>query len=72
MTVTIRCAVCGADSTQNVLASTSTHCPPDLDLRAGGPARWALQFQVQRCPFCGYCAEMIGKRTPAPVMVWHL
>ena len=25
--------------------------------------RWALQFQIQRCPRCGYCAEQLGQRT---------
>ena len=63
MPVTVRCAVCGADTTQHVLGSTSTFGPPDLDLRPNGPARWALQFQIQRCPRCGYCAEQIGQRT---------
>ena len=63
MPVTVRCALCGADSAQNALSSTSTFGPPDLDLRPSGPARWALQFQIQRCPRCGYCAEQIGQRT---------
>ncbi len=63
MPVTVRCAVCGTDSAQHVLGSTSTFGPPDLDLRPHGPARWALQFQVQRCPRCGYCAETIGQRS---------
>ncbi len=59
-----RCALCSAESAQHVLSSTSTFGPPDLDLRPNGPARWALQFQIQRCPRCGYCAERIGQRTP--------
>ena len=64
MPVTVRCALCGAQSRQSVLSSTSTFGPPDLDLRPSGPARWALQFRVQCCPRCGYCAESIGQRTP--------
>jgi hypothetical protein len=63
MPVQVRCALCGAESSQNVLASTSTFGPTDLDLRPNGPARWALQFQVHHCPDCGYCAERIGERT---------
>jgi hypothetical protein len=63
MPVTVRCALCGTESAQRVLASTSSFGPPDLDLRPNGPARWALEFQVQRCPGCGYCAENIGQRT---------
>ena len=47
-----------------MLSSTSTFGPPDLDLRPNGPARWALQFQIQRCPRCGYCAPRIAERTP--------
>jgi tetratricopeptide (TPR) repeat protein len=64
MPVLVRCAICGEMSSQNVLASTSTFGPPDLDLRPQGPARWALEFRVQCCPRCGYCAESIGQRTP--------
>jgi len=64
MPVLVRCAICGEMSSQNVLASTSTFGPPDLDLRPQGPARWSLQFRVQCCPRCGYCAESIGQRTP--------
>jgi hypothetical protein len=63
MPVMVRCAVCGAESAQHVLTSTSAFGPPDLDLRPNGPARWALQFQIQRCPRCGYCAEQVGQRT---------
>lgn len=59
----LRCALCGADSQQNVLSSTSFFGPRDLDMRPNGPARWALQFMVQRCPACGYCAERIGELT---------
>ena len=63
MPVIVRCALCGADSQQNVLSSTSFFGPRDLDMRPNGPARWALQFMVQRCPACGYCAERIGELT---------
>jgi tetratricopeptide (TPR) repeat protein len=63
MPVTVRCALCGASSNQNILTSTSSFGSPDLDLRPNGPARWSLQFSVQRCPRCGYCAERIGERT---------
>jgi hypothetical protein len=64
MPVQVRCALCGTLSQQNVLSSTSSFGPPDLDLRPQGPARWSLQFRVQHCPRCGYCAESIGQRTP--------
>lgn len=63
MLVGVCCAVCRADSLQRVLSSISSMGPPDLDLRPNRPARWALQFQIQRCRRCGYCAESIGQRT---------
>jgi hypothetical protein len=50
-------------SQQQALTSTSSFGPPDLDLRPSGAARWALQFHVQHCPRCGYCALRIGERT---------
>ena len=62
--VDVRCALCGALARKAVLSSTSSFGPPDLDLRPQGPARWALEFEVQRCDACGYCAESIGQ---APV-----
>lgn len=64
MPVLVTCSICGEMSSQNVLASTSIFGPPDLDLRPQGPARWALEFRVQCCPRCGYCAENLGQRTP--------
>src|SRR5919198_26020 len=62
--VEVRCAVCGALSRRAELSSTSSFGPPDLDLRPQGPARWALEFGVQRCDGCGYCARSLGQ---APV-----
>ena len=62
--VEVRCAVCGLLGRKAVLTSTSSFGPPDLDLRPQGPARWALEFEVQRCDGCGYCAGSIGQ---APV-----
>jgi tetratricopeptide (TPR) repeat protein len=64
--IDVRCAVCGALTRAAELTSTSSFGPPDLDLRPQGPARWALEFQVQRCDACGYCARSLGK---APVGV---
>ncbi len=64
MPVQVRCALCGTLSQQQVPSSTSIFGPPDLDLRPNEPARWALQFQIQHCPTCGYCAKRIGEQTP--------
>ena len=62
--VEVRCAVCATLGRKAVLSSTSSFGPPDLDLRPQGPARWAIEFSVQRCDSCGYCADSIGQ---APV-----
>lgn len=62
--VDVRCAVCGTLGRKAVLTSTSSFGPPDLDLRPQGPARWALEFEVQRCDGCGYCAGSIGQAPP--------
>ncbi len=62
--IEVRCAVCGSLSRRAVLSSTSSFGPPDLDLRPQGPARWALEFEIQRCEACGYCAPSLGQ---APV-----
>jgi hypothetical protein len=61
--VEVRCAVCGASTRKAQLSSTSSFGPPDLDLRPQGPARWALEFGVQSCQECGYCAESLGEAT---------
>jgi hypothetical protein len=62
--IDVRCAVCGALGRKAELTSTSSFGTPDLDLRPQGPARWALEFQVQRCDACGYCASSIGQAPP--------
>ena len=62
--IDVRCAVCGTLSRKAELTSTSSFGPPDLDLRPQGPARWALEFEVQRCDTCGYCARSIGQAPP--------
>ena len=59
--IDVRCALCGLLSRKAVLTSTSSLGPPDLDLRPQEPARSALQFEVQRCDGCGYCAASIGQ-----------
>jgi len=59
--IDVRCALCGLLGRKAVLSSTSSFGPPDLDLRPQEPARSALQFEVQRCDGCGYCAGSIGQ-----------
>ena len=62
--IDVRCAVCGALSRKVALGRTSSFGPPDLDLRPQGPARWALEFSVQRCEACGYCSRSLGQAPP--------
>ncbi|MBN1458458.1 MAG: hypothetical protein JXA57_02910 [Armatimonadetes bacterium] len=59
------CALCGKTSTQNVLGSTNTMGPSDLDMRPAPMARWTLDEQVQCCPHCDYCAWDISEATEA-------
>jgi hypothetical protein len=55
----VACGVCGGESEQLLLTSTSSFGPPDLDMRPGPPARDALFAHVQRCPACGFCAPSL-------------
>lgn len=59
----LRCAVCGRASEHQVLASTNTMGPPDLDLRPEEMQRSTMNVWVQRCPHCGYCARSIEDET---------
>jgi hypothetical protein len=54
------CAVCGTASEHEVLGSTNSMGPPDLDMRPAPLARWTLGQQMQQCPRCGYCAGDIS------------
>lgn len=67
--VAVRCAVCGDVSRVAELTSTSSFGPSDLDLRPYGPARWALEFGVQRCRSCGYCSPTLGTAPPGAAEV---
>ena len=55
------CAVCGTASEHEILGSTNTMGPPDLDMRPAPMARWTLGEQIQKCPECGYCANDISE-----------
>ena len=57
------CAVCGQESRQLALTSTSSFGAPDLDLRPAPLARYSLGQEVEACPYCGYCAQDISRVT---------
>lgn len=65
MNISCKCAVCGAESRQAVLASTSTFGAPDLDLRPAPMQRSTMDTWVQECPNCGY----VSARLVAPAQV---
>ena len=62
-TVLTRCGVCGAESPQGVLTSTSSFGWPDLDRRPAEPERSSIFLWVQECPACGYCADALESGT---------
>jgi hypothetical protein len=50
------CAVCGHSHTIHGLASTNSMGPCDLDSRPAEMKRSTMEYWVQQCPSCGYCA----------------
>ncbi|MBE6036592.1 MAG: DUF2225 domain-containing protein [Clostridiales bacterium] len=62
--VTVKCSVCGKESRQRVLASTSIFGSPDLDLRPAELKRSTMHYWVQECPHCGYVAERLDQPVP--------
>lgn len=54
------CAVCGGESDQQKMASTSSWGSPDLDSRPGEPARSSLGLEVEVCPSCAYSAQDVS------------
>jgi len=59
--ISVKCGLCGKESQQHVMTSTSCFGPPGLDLRPAEPERSSIRFWVQMCPSCGYCAEDISE-----------
>lgn len=59
---TVSCVNCNKSSEQNVIFSTNTMGPPDLDLRPAEMARSTLRYQVQECPHCRYVATNLSER----------
>ncbi|MBE6960513.1 MAG: hypothetical protein E7448_07330 [Ruminococcaceae bacterium] len=60
---TCKCAVCGAESEQDVLTSANAFGSPDLDLRPSEMARSTMSFWIGECPHCGYIASSIEAET---------
>lgn len=54
------CVICGATSRHAYLQSTNAFGPPDLDTRPPEMERSTMDYWVQQCPGCGYCASHIS------------
>lgn len=65
------CAVCGAESEQTDLMSSSSFGAPDLDSRPPALLRDTIDWWVHECPVCGYCAADIAKAPPEAERVVH-
>ena len=61
----VKCALCGTESTQEMLASTSS-IASELDGRPIGIQRSTMNCWTQMCgnPECGYCTYQIAKEIP--------
>ena len=56
-----KCVMCGKESEQIEIMSTSSFGAPDLDLRPPQMQRSTMAFWVQKCPYCNYSAASIEK-----------
>jgi len=52
----VRCSLCGAVRTQQILTSTNTFGSPDLDNRPPEMKRSTMAYWTQECNGCGYVA----------------
>ena len=53
----VECAICGDISNQAEVLSTNTNGSSDLDTRPPEMERSNIEYEVQRCPSCGYCSS---------------
>lgn len=58
-TESLVCFVCEHEDHYSSLASTSAFGSADLDMRPAEPERSSIQYLMQRCAECGYCAPDI-------------
>jgi hypothetical protein len=62
--VNMTCAICGRQSPQTIVQSTSYFGSPDLDLRPPPLKRQTMKYWVRECPHCGYVAADISRADP--------
>lgn len=66
--ITEKCAVCGMESEQIVLASTNTlGGGPDLDWRPPEMMRSTMRWWIQECPHCGYISGNLDNETSVTI-----
>jgi hypothetical protein len=58
------CAICGNESKQTILTSSSSFGPPDLDFRPSAPAKIMNKYLIHKCPKCGYCNNNLSEEIP--------
>lgn len=60
----VRCLVCDAENEFPVVKEAGEQGSPDLDTRPPPEMRATLEYWVQECPSCGYCAPAIEHGSP--------
>jgi hypothetical protein len=63
------CAVCGSPAQVQVLASTNTLGPPDLDTRPAPMARHTMPLWLRECGACGFLARDLTRPHPGTAEV---
>jgi hypothetical protein len=58
---TIKCSICGEECEHFDIESTNTFGASDLDTRPAEMARSTIEYWVQICPNCGFCAPDISE-----------
>ena len=57
----VECVICNEISNQAVIVSTNVFGSPDLDTRPPEMERSNIEYEIQRCPSCGYCSSDLSK-----------
>lgn len=58
-----KCYLCGKESMQQVIMSSSQYREPDLDSRPALLMRATMPDWIHECPSCGYCARNLSDKT---------
>ena len=60
----IKCSICGCASRYEEIASTNRFGSSDLDTRPPEMERSTIEYWIQCCPECGYCASDVSHAPP--------